>query len=172
MPDETIDTKTWKIKATVAKWNSDEDREAGIDPYEVLEDDGNLLTNQGIQRLEDLLIGVAVQAYNNTNARIGTGNSATAAAVTDIDLGAAAGAGNRQFVLMDATFPSRATNTITFRATFTSTLGNYAWQEWGIDNGTANGTTVTAAFLNHKITSWGTKVSGASWQFTVTLVIS
>ncbi len=172
MDTEHIDSKTWKIKATVDKWHSDEDRLAGLEPYETIHDEDNLLVNAGAARIEDLLIGVAVQAYNNTNCRIGTGNSSTAAQATDTDLNAAAGSSNRQFMVMDSTFPSRSSQTITFRSTFTSALGNYAWQEWGIDNGTANGTTVVAVFLNHKVTSLGTKVSGASWQFTVTLVIS
>lgn len=133
---------------------------------------GNLLVNQGIQRFEDLLIAVAVQGYDNTHCRLGVGNSATAAGATDTDLTAAAGSGNRQFVVMDATFPSRASQTLSFKATHTTGLSNFAWQEWMIDNGTANGTTVTANALNHKVTSLGTKTSAASWAFTVTVVLS
>lgn len=162
----------WLAHARVDKWHSDFDYESGIPPYETVEVDGNLLTTAGAQRLEDLLIGAGGQAFNNANSRIGVGNSATAANAADTDLGAAAGSTNRQFVTMDATFPSRSGTTVTFRSTFTSALGNFAWAEWGIDNGTANATTVTAVFLNHKIASLGTKVSGASWQFTVTVVVS
>lgn len=143
-----------------------------FDPEKTIEVEGNLLVNQGIQRTEDLLIAVVVQGYDNTHARIGTGNSATAAVATDTDLNAAAGSGNRQFQVMDATFPSRASQTLSFKATFTTGVGNYAWQEWMIDNGTANGTTVTANALNHKVTSLGTKTSAAAWAFTVTLVYS
>lgn len=141
-------------------------------PSGAVEGEGNLLVNQGIQRFEDLLIAVAVQGYDNTHCRLGVGNDATAAAAGNTDLTAAAGSGNRQFVVMDSTFPSRASQTLSFKATHTTGLSNFAWAEWGIDNGTANGTTVTANLLNHKVTSLGTKTSAASWAFTVTVVLS
>jgi hypothetical protein len=144
----------------------------GLVPDEIVSGLGNLLVNAGIQRLEDQLIGATTAPYNNTNCRLGVGNVSTAAVATDTDLGAAAGAANRQFVLMDATFPSRAGQVITFRATFTGGLANFVWAEWALDIGTANGTTVTAPMLNHKISALGTKVSGAQWVFTVTVTIS
>ncbi len=144
----------------------------GVEIIDITEFKGNLLVNQGIQRTEDLLIAVSVQAYDNTHCRLGVGNSATAATATDTDLNAAAGSSNRQFVVMDSTFPSRASQTLSFKATHTTGLSNFHWQEWGLDNGVANGTTVTANFLNHKVTDLGTKTSAAAWAFTVTLVYS
>ena len=60
---------------------------------------------------------------------------------------------------MDATFPSRASQTVTWQSSHTSGLSNFAWQEWGIDNGTANSTTVVTPLLNHKVESLGTKVT-------------
>jgi hypothetical protein len=121
------------------------------------------------------------QALDATHARIGTGNSATAAVDTDTDLNAAAGSGNRQFQLVDSapTVGSGASSgVVTMVATFGTGVGNYAWQEWGIDGGTASGTTVTSegnttpGLCNHKVTSLGTKTSAASWVFTITITIT
>lgn len=130
----------------------------------------NLLVNAGIARLEDLLIVAGGQGYNAANSRIGVGNSNTAAAASQTDLQAAAGAGNRQFKLVDQG-PTRASQTITWRATFASGEAQFAWQEWCIDVGTADGTTVTAPMLNRKVFTGGTKAA-AVWVFTVTITIS
>jgi hypothetical protein len=53
--------------------------------------------------------------------------------------------------------------------------GNFAWQEWGIDIGTAtvsSGNTVNAVLLNRKVASNGTKASGQTWTATATITIS
>lgn len=143
-------------------------------PVEVVTGKNNLLVNAGIDRLEDLLIGAGGTAYNNGNSRIGVGDSNTGAVASQTDLQALAGSTHRQFEVMDATFPSRASETVTWRSTFTSLEANFAggWQEWCIDNGTAAGTTITTPMLNRKVTSLGTKASGTVWQFTATLTVS
>lgn len=138
---------------------------------EIAEVPGNLLLNAGIQSLEDQLIGATTLPYNNTNARIGVGNSATAEAATQTDLQAAAGSANRQFKLMNATFPSRASQTVTFQSDFTSGEANFVWNEWGVDKGTTNSTTVVAPMLNRKVASLGTKATG-TWTLSGTLTIS
>ena len=151
--------------------SSDMLKSARISPEEVVEVHGNLLLNAGIQRLEDLLIGAGGQAFNNLNTRLGVGNSATAEVATQTDLQAVAGAANRQFKLMNATFPSRATQVLSFASDFTSGEANFVWNEWGLDNGNANGTTVTAPMLNRKVASLGTKATG-TWTLTGTVTIS
>ena len=140
--------------------------DVGIDVIE-----GNILVNAGIARLEDQLIGATTSPYNNSNARIGVGNSSTAVTASDTDLNAASGSSNRQFVTMDATFPSRSSQTFTFSATHTSGLSNFHWLEWGIDIGTTNGTTVVTPLLNHKQEDLGTKTTG-SWQIQGAITIS
>lgn len=145
---------------------------AGLAPFEVREFEGNLLTTAGLARKQNLLIGAGGQVFNNTNCRLGVGDATTAALVGDTDLGAAAGSTHRQFIVMDATFPSQSGTTLTFKATHTTGFSNFHWQEWGLDNGVSNGTTVTAVLLNHKIIDLGTKTSAASWAFTVTIVDS
>lgn len=137
----------------------------------VVEVHGNLLCNAGIQRMLDLLIAAGGQALDATHSRMGVGDSTTAATAADTDLGAAAGSSHRQFVTMNATFPSRASQTNTWQADFTSGLANFAWQEWGIDAGTANGTTVTAPLLNHKVESLGTKATG-TWTLSGAITVT
>lgn len=146
-------------------------RRLKIRPDEISSVPGNLLLNAGIQSMEDQLIGATTAPYNNTNCRIGVGNSATAEVATQTDLQAAAGGANRQFKLMNATFPSRATQVITFQSDFTTGEANFVWNEWGVDKGTGTGTTVTAPMLNRKVASLGTKATG-TWTLSGTLTIS
>lgn len=191
--------RTWQLKAEVRKYDEDQgvttvERKRrngkglrgfcrrrltytdivipeGVVPREVVTSLHNLLVNAGIARLEDLLIVAGGQGYDATHSRIGAGNDATAAAASQTDLQAAAGSGNRQFKLVSSG-PTRASQTITWVATFASGEGNFAWAEWCIDVGTADGTTIVTPMLNRKVASLGTKVSGAVWTFTVTLTIS
>lgn len=142
----------------------------GVLPSEVVTAFNNLLVNAGIQRLEDLLIVAGGQGYNAANSRLGVGNDTTAAANTQTDLQAASGSGNRQFKLVSSG-PTRASQTITWVAAFQTGEANFVWNEFCIDIGTADGTTVVTPMLNRKVSSLGTKVSGI-WTLTVTLVIS
>jgi hypothetical protein len=132
-------------------------------PYEVIEGDGNLLVNAGIALLEDLLIGAGGTVFSNANAYIGVGDSSTAASASQTDLQAAT---NKFRDAMEATFPSRAAQTLTFKSAFATGEANFAWEEWAIFNAAAAGT-----MLNRKVQSFGTKVSG-TWTLTVTIVIS
>lgn len=70
---------------------------------------------------------------------------------------------------MDATYPSGASNVITFRSTFATTDANWAWQEWGVFNNATNG---SGTMLVRKVESLGTKTSAQTWQFTVTLTFT
>lgn len=189
---EDADKVFWKIAARIEKYDaatwdeakallerlgydrdpfSDELAALGV-PYEVLDIPGNLLTTAGLTRVTSLITGGGGTAYDNANSRIGVGNSNTAAAVGQTDLQASAGSGNRQFKVMDATYPTVSAGVITWKSTFASGEANFAWEEWCIDNGTSDGTTVTAAMLNRKVTTVGTKTSASAWAFTVTLTLS
>lgn len=147
-----------------ASWMVEKFIDGETDPYEVIRGEGNLLVNAGIQKLEDLLIGAGGTVFDNTNAYLGVGDSSTAAAASQTDLQAAT---NKLRKAMDATYPSRASQTVTWRSTFASADANWAWQEWAIFNAAAAGT-----MLNRKVESLGTKVSGTSWVLTVTVSIS
>lgn len=125
--------------------------------------EGNLLLNEGIQALLDLTIGAGGAAFSNANARIGVGDSATAEAATQTDLQAAT---NKTYKAMNATYPQRAAQTLTFQADFLSADANYVWNEWVIDNGAGAGKT-----LNRKVASLGTKTTG-TWTMSGTVTIS
>jgi hypothetical protein len=141
----------------------------------VLDVSGNELTTAGLTRITSLINGAGGQALTNTATRIGVGNSATAFAAGQTDLQASAGSSNRFFMTMDATYPSTSAGVITARATFGTGDGNFVWNEWCLDIGTptvSSGTTVNATMVNRRVASMGTKASGASWVFTVTVTLS
>lgn len=127
----------------------------------------NLLVNTGIQLLLDLLIGAGGTTFANGNTYIGTGDSSTAAAASQTDLQAST---NRFKRVMDATFPSRSGQTLTFRTTFATTESNYAIQEVGVFNG--GPAFATGTMLNRIVSSLGTKTSATTLQVTVTVTIS
>lgn len=116
------------------------------------------LTDAGITHIADASIGAAVTAFNNANAYLGVGNSATAFNATQTDL-----IGASKFrQAMESTYPSRALLVVTFRSLIGTADGNYAWEEWGLFNAAAAGT-----MLVREVSSLGTKTSAQSWQLTV-----
>lgn len=148
----------------------------GITPDEVVEVEGNLLTTAGLTRLTALLIASgSPQAVTNTSARIGVGNSSTGEAVGQTDLQAAAGSSNRQFKVMDATYPQVSAGVVTLKSSFATGEANFTWAEWGVDIKTTppatDGTTVNECLLNRKVAALGTKATG-TWALTVTLTFS
>lgn len=123
------------------------------------------LTDVGRNLMIDGIVGTAVTAFDNTNSRIGVGDSATAFSASQTDLQAGA---NKLRKGMEATYPTRSTNVLTFRSLFTTAEANYAWNEWGVFNAAAGATSM----LSRKVESLGTKPGSQSWQFTVTLTIT
>ena len=151
----------WTVRTRLEKFRRGDDP-ATAQPYEIFEEEENLLLNEGITRLLNLLIGGGGTAYNNANARIGVGNGNAAAAATQTALQG----GSTLFKAMDGGFPSIAGQSVSFKATFSDSEANFAWEEWTVDNGaTANEN------LNRKVSAMGTKASG-SWVLTVTITIS
>ena len=194
----TEDPLNWNAHLTVERWDAEQTdwvqqhmglarlnrrtptaedfRRAGVDPYEATEVVKNLLTTAGLTRITALIVGAGGQAASNTATRLGVGNGAGGALITDSDLVAVAGAANRWFQVMDATFPSVAAGGMTFRATFASADGNFAWNEFGIDVGApavASSAVVNAVLLNHKTSiAQGTKTAGQTWAATATITLS
>jgi hypothetical protein len=150
-----------------------------VQPEAVEEIPGNLLLNEGIQRLEDLLIAAGGTAFNNANAFIGVGDTATAEAASQTELLATQNAANRFYKAMVASYPQRpgsnGAQSVDWRSDFTSTEANFAWQEWTIAAGatTASGSgfLVGTINLNRKVQSLGTKTTG-TWTMTGTVTIS
>lgn len=121
------------------------------------------LTNAGRNHIATTLIGEAVTAYNNANAYLAAGDGTTAFAATQTDLQGT----NKTRKAMDATYPTRSTNVLTFRSTFATGDANYAWEEWGVFNASSGGT-----MLSRKVEALGTKASTQSWQFTATITVN
>lgn len=184
----TAERPIWKAHLTVRKYDEraalkalgagyarpDDDTFAslGLAPFETRENPGNILVTAGIGRIATLLTAGTGNLISTTTARVGAGNGVTAEAIGNTDLAASAGSANRWFQTCTVTIPS---NVLTFVAVFASADGNFAWNEWGIDIGTATVTssnTVNAVLLNRKVVSNGTKVAGQVWTATATVTFS
>lgn len=148
-------------------------------PYEVSEAVGNLLTTAGLARITNLITGGGGAAFNNAQAIVGVGSSATAAAVGDTALGGNGSTSTAYYQGADATYPSTANGVITCYATFATGNANFAWNEWcfavGTGTITPGGTLASVAtspvLLNHRVQSLGTKSSGA-WTLQATITLS
>lgn len=178
-----LDRATWDVNFDIMKWSynslksadafrfteagatADQLLRLGVMPDDYFEGHGNLLLNEGVALLEDLLIGAAGTTFSNANAFIGVGDSSTAELATDTGLNAAT---NKLYKAMDATFPSRASQTVTWRSTFGTTDANFTWNEWTVANGSSN----AATNLNHKTAAMGSKAAGSTWTLSVSVTIS
>jgi hypothetical protein len=148
-------------------------------PEECAEIVGNLLLNEGIQRLQDMTMiatvtsnQVAGNPWSNANAFLGVGDSATAEAATQTDLQAST---NKFYKAMNATYPSRSSQTVSFQSDFITSEANYVWNEWSVSAGATSasggGFTVGTTNLNRKVASLGTKSSG-TWTLTAQITFS
>lgn len=163
----------WLVNFKVEKYHEDispyeaEGREAEFHekfkPYEVVEGEGNLLLNEGIDLIWDLVTGAGGTAFNNANARLGVGDSSTAAAATQTDLQAGA---NKLYKAMEAGFPTSTAQAVTFKASYGVAEALFTWNEWSVDNGAA-----AAINLNRKVEALGTKLGG-TWTLTVTITLA
>lgn len=121
------------------------------------------LTNAARDLIAQALIGEAFTSFANANARIGVGDSSAAFGASQTDLQAST---NKLRKAMEAAYPTRVGNALTFRSIFGTSEGNFAWNEWGVFNAASAGT-----MLNRIVASLGTKTSAQSWQLTVTVTV-
>lgn len=155
----------YKTHWTIKRYANDAAFEVDT-PFDVSEIEGNLLLNEGIGELLDLLCGLGTPAaFNNANANIGVGDSTTAESAAHTGLQATT---NKTYKAMQAGYPQRSGQTVTFRAVFASGDANYAWQEFTV----ANGTSDTGKNLNRKVSAQGTKASGQTWTVDLSITLS
>jgi hypothetical protein len=146
----------------------------GVDPYDVSEAVGNLITQAGWGRILDRAVGGTAQGWDATHARIGVGTATAAATTGQTDLSAATGTANRLWVLGTGV-GTTGTGTGTARLTIVGNTvgsgdGNFVWAEWATDQGTASGSGAsTTPLLNRAVSALGTKASPATWTPTVQL---
>jgi hypothetical protein len=126
---------------------------------------GNLALDEGIQELLDNICGLGTPTkWDNSNARIGVGDSSAAENASQTGLQGT----NKTFKAMDATYPQRSGQTSDWRATFGASEGNHSWQEFTIVNGADD----SAKNLNRKCVDKGTKSSGETWTASVRMTPS
>jgi hypothetical protein len=143
-----------------------------VPPYSVTVDhDCNMILQAGWVALLGGIAGTSITTkWGATVGRIGVGDSATAASYAQTDLQAST---NKYYQLVSSA-PTIATGsspaTLTFSAVFASGNGNFAWQEFVSDEGTASNTgPVVATCLNRGVSAQGTKAAGQTWTATETI---
>lgn len=151
----------------------------GVEPYLVTShEDCNLLVHAGWAALLGGIAGTTItNKFDSTHGRIGVGTVSTAATAADVQLGGDTGGGSTtSYYALCGAAPTINTSiapaTLVFTATFGTTVANFAWNEFGIDNFTASSVTTQATgsvFINHGISAQGTKVNGQTWNMTATL---
>ena len=161
MLDKAREDALWRIRKFRNK-----NAHAQNDPYETSEFRGNLLLNEGINELWTLVCGTGGTAYDNSNARLGVGDSSTAASASQTGLQAAS---NKLFKAMDPGYPTYGTSQkAVFKATFASDEANFDWEEFTVVNAADD----TGENLNRKVSSEGTKSSGEIWELTLEITLS
>jgi hypothetical protein len=190
------DSGTHRTLLEVERWGPDEVdyalRKMGLEPghdlhpadfarlkvpsYSKTEHVGNLIMNTMWTALITSYFGTytAPTKFSTTVGRIGIGDATTPAATyVDTDLAAAAGSTHRLFKLAAAnptTTITNATRSFVLVATFQAADAMFAWNEFGLDQGTADGTTVVSQLINHAVgISQGTKGTNQVWTATATL---
>lgn len=148
---------------TIRKFQSYEDY-LNNRPYEVSEINGNLLLNEGITRLQNLLIGGGGTNYGNAAAWLGVGNNSGTAAAVQTGLSGTSLA----YRPMEGGYPSIANQTTTWRSVFNSADGNFNWLEFTVANGSGN----SAENLNRRVSDQGTKVVGQTWTLDLAITWS
>jgi hypothetical protein len=128
--------------------------------------DSNLALNEGLGELIDLICGLGTPTkWDNSNARLGVGDSNTTAVATQTGLQAST---NKTYKTMDSTYPQRNGQTVEWRATFGSSDANYAWEEYTVVNAADD----SGKNLNRKTASKGTKASGETWTLSLQITFS
>ena len=122
------------------------------------------LTNAGRDFIAEAVMNdTSPTFFDNTNAYIGVGNGTGVFGATQTDLQGA----SKFRQGMEATYPTRAANALTFRSLVGTADANYRWEEWAVFNAAAAGD-----MLNRKVEYLGEKTSFQSWQITVVLTIN
>lgn len=161
---------------TIRRYKNPEDRKKGViysdqealrlfGTKQITQIKGNILLNEGINALFTIICSAGGTDWDNTNARLGVGDSSVAESATQTGLQGT----SKTFKGMDATYPQYGTSQkATWRATFGSGEGNHSWQEFTVVNAADD----TGDNLNRKVSDQGTKTSGQEWELTLEISLS
>jgi len=154
----------WKTIWRIYKYDSEEKFRAG-EVSEILEFEGNILLNEGINQLWTLACGGSGTNYGSANARIGVGDGTTEESATQTGLQGT----NKAFAGMDTGYPTYGSGQkAVWRATFGGTVANFDWNEITVVNAADD----TGQNLNRKVQSMGTKAPGSVWTAELTITLS
>jgi hypothetical protein len=160
---------TWRIR----RWASEEDRRvcrtyteeealALFGAAQFTEIPGNLVLDEGMNQLWTILCSAGGTKYDNTNAQLGTGTSATGENYADSSLTAGVWKG------MMVSFPTFGTSRkATWKSEFLSAEANQAWNEFSVRNGAG-----ADIMLNRKVSAQGTKTAGQVWELTLEITFN
>lgn len=151
-----------KTRVIVKKFESDDALAQGK-AYEIGVSEGNVAINNGIQIALDQIINVSTQPYWAGNSLVGVGNDSTAEAATQSGLIGA----SQAWAGMDATYPSRSAQTVSWQGSFPAAVANFAWNEFTVIN-----TSSSVRSLIRRVSAQGTKTSGQVWQLTLQITMS
>jgi hypothetical protein len=158
------DSFKYKTLWTIRRYADDASFSEDV-PYEVSEVEGNLLLNEGIGEVLDIICGLgSPTVYSNANAQLGVGDSNAAESASQTDLQAST---NKTWKAMESGYPTRTSQTVTFRSVFGSSDANYTWAEFSIRNGAS-----ADKNLNRKVSAQGTKASGQTWTVDLAITLS
>lgn len=137
----------------------------GIEPDEVEVFEGNVMLNEGINELWTILCSAGGTKFDNANARLGVGDSATGEDATHTGLQAAS---NKAWKAMNGGYPTYGTSQkAVWQSDFGESEGNFAWNEFTVVNAADD----TGDNLNRKVVGKGTK-SGGTWTLTLEITLS
>jgi hypothetical protein len=122
------------------------------------------LTTAGRNFIAQAVINDSPTFFTNAAAHIGVGDSNSTFSAAHTDLQAAT---NKLRRPMEATYPQRTDNQLTFRSEFGTAHANYQWREWGVFNHSSTG-----VMLSRKAEDLGTKAEGSTWVLTVTITVN
>lgn len=122
------------------------------------------LTNAGRNFIAQAIMNDSPTFFTNANAYLGAGDDDTAFDAAQTDLQASS---NKVRKAMEATYPQRSSNVLTFRSLFGTSDANFDWEEWGLFNAASSG-----VMLSRKVESLGTKANTQSWQLTAEITVA
>jgi len=153
-----------KTRIKIRKFANDEEYKKN-NPYEIGEDEGNIGLNEGIQKLWDLGIYATTAGYYGTGSCLGVGAATTAESAADTGL---AGGASVAFATCCAGYPSRSSQTVSWLGSYGATEALFPWNEFTVVNATSD----AGANLIRKLSEQGTKVSGQTWELTISISMS
>lgn len=174
-----LETANVQTDILVRRWESEDAYLRNGTPYLVTaHENANLITSAGWAALLGGVAGSTIGTkFSAAAGRIGVGTGTGPATAADTHLSGDTGSGSTtSYYQLVSSAPAINTGvvpaTFTFQATYGTTVANFAWEEFGIDNYSGSSVTTigtSSVFFNHGISNQGTKVSGQVWQMTVTI---